>query len=59
MPAHSAHVSGHAYFSSIRKLLDSKNPRHIIPVHTEHPEKFTEAYGDRVHVLRNGGSFEL
>lgn len=59
MTAHSAHVSGHAYFSAIRKLVENKQPRHIIPVHTEHPEIFQGAFGDRVHVLRNGGEFTL
>lgn len=59
MEAHSMHVSGHAYFSTIRKLIENKKPRHIIPIHTEHPEIFIEAFGQRVHVLRNGGEFIL
>jgi len=59
MTAHSAHVSGHAYFSTIRKLVENKNPRHIIPIHTEHPEIFRAAFGDRVHALNNGGEFIL
>jgi len=59
MDAHSNHVSGHAYFSTIRKLIDSKNPRHIIPIHTEHPEIFQKAFGYKVHVLKNGGGFEI
>lgn len=59
MDAHSAHVSGHAYFSTIRKLVENKKPRHIIPIHTEHPEIFQAAFGDRVHPMQNGGEFEL
>lgn len=59
MDAHSAHVSGHAYFSTIRKLIENKKPKHIIPIHTEHPEIFRAAFGDRVHPLQNGGEFTL
>ncbi len=59
MGAHSAHVSGHAYFSTIRKLVENKKPAHIIPIHTEHPELFRAAFGGRVHVLQNGGEFTL
>ncbi|PKM98226.1 MAG: hypothetical protein CVU79_04165 [Elusimicrobia bacterium HGW-Elusimicrobia-3] len=60
LPEFPVHASGHAYFSAVRELVASKQPRHIIPIHTEHPENFTWAFGrDRVHVLKNGGSFEL
>lgn len=59
MEKHSIHVSGHAYFSTIRKLVANKKPRHIIPVHTEHPEIFKAAFGDRVHIMRDGGAFLL
>jgi len=60
LPEFPVHASGHAYFSAVRELIDNKKPRHIIPIHTEHPENFTWAFGkDRVHVLKNGGSFEL
>lgn len=59
MEAESAHVSGHAYFSSIRKLVQAKNPAKIIPIHTEHPEIFQAAFGARVHPLKNGCSLEI
>lgn len=53
------HSSGHAYFSAVRKLVENKKPLNIIPVHTEHPEKFAETFGSRVRLLKNGGEFEL
>lgn len=60
LPEFLVHASGHAYFSAVRELVDNKKPRHIIPIHTEHPENFIWAFGkDRVHVLKNGGSFDL
>jgi len=39
--------------------VENKKPRHIIPIHTEHPEIFQAAFGDRVHPMQNGGEFEL
>ena len=54
---HSVHVSGHAYFSTICKLVENKKPKHIIPIHTEHPEIFAKEFGNRVHILKNGGEF--
>ncbi len=53
------HASGHAYFSTIRKLIENKRPRCIIPVHTEHPEKFTETFGNRVRVLKDGAELDV
>ena len=50
-------TSSHAYFSAIRKLVENKKPQYIIPVNTEHPEKFTAAFGKRVRVLKNGEEF--
>lgn len=60
IPEFPVHASGHAYFGAVMEMVEAKKPRHIIPVHTEHPENFTWAFGkDRVHLLKNGGSWEL
>ena len=60
LPEFPVHASGHAYFSAVMELVENKKPRHIIPVHTEHPENFAWAFGrDRVHPLKNGGSYTL
>ncbi|MDT8287143.1 MAG: MBL fold metallo-hydrolase [Elusimicrobiales bacterium] len=60
MPEFLVHASGHAYFSTIRKLVDNKKPRLVLPIHTEHPENFVWAFGrDRVRTLKNGGSIEI
>jgi len=60
LPEFLVHASGHAYFSAIREMVESKKPRHIIPVHTEAPANFTWAFGaERVHILKNGGSYTL
>ncbi|HAT72546.1 MAG TPA: hypothetical protein DCS63_07000 [Elusimicrobia bacterium] len=51
--------TGHAYFSAIRKLVENKRPRYIVPVNTAHPDKFTAAFGKRVRLLKNGEEFYL
>ncbi|MBU2572450.1 MAG: MBL fold metallo-hydrolase [Elusimicrobia bacterium] len=39
------HSSGHADVSTLQSLAAALNPGKIIPVHTEHPEKYTELFG--------------
>ncbi|OGR67830.1 MAG: hypothetical protein A2081_04270 [Elusimicrobia bacterium GWC2_61_19] len=51
--------TGHAYFAAIRKLVENKRPRYVVPINTEHPEKFTKAFGKRVRLLKNGEEFYL
>jgi len=51
--------SSHAYFSTIRKLVENKRPRYIVPINTAHPDKFTAAFGKRVRLLKNGEEFYL
>ena len=46
--------SAHAYFSTIRKLVENKKPRFVVPVNTEYPEKFAAAFGKRTCLLKNG-----
>lgn len=52
-------TSGHAYFSDIRKLVENKRPAHILPLYTPHPEKFTQAFGKRVRLLKDKEEFFL
>lgn len=51
--------TGHAYFSTIRKLDENKKPRYIIPLDTAHPEKFASTFGKRAKVLKDGEEFLL
>jgi ribonuclease J len=52
-------ATGHAYFSTIKKLVENKKPRFIIPVNTTHAEKFALAFGKRARLLANGEEFAL
>lgn len=51
--------SGHAYFYAIRKLVENKKPRYIIPVNTADPEKFASTFGKRARLLKDGEEFTL
>ncbi len=47
-------TSGHAYFSTIRKLVENKRPRLIVPINTTEQEKFAFTFGKRARILKNG-----
>lgn len=47
------HTSGHATASAMKKLLDALQPKTIIPIHTEHPERY-EKLGWNVRALADG-----
>lgn len=38
-----SHCSGHAYAEDLMKIVKEINPKHLFPVHTEHPEMFKQA----------------
>jgi ribonuclease J len=47
------HASGHASGPEIQEMIDKIKPKVLVPVHTEHPELFTNAAG-KVHVPEKG-----
>lgn len=51
--------ASHAYFGAVRKVVENKKPRYIIPVNTAHPEKFAATFGKRAKVLKDGEEFIL
>lgn len=59
MEPYPIHVSGHAYMSTIRKLVKKKKPDTIIPVHTLHPEIFKQEFGNKVQIMKNGDTREI
>lgn len=52
-PPWQIHASGHASGSEIRGMIHTLDPKKIIPVHTESPEAFKEAYGNTC-IVRQG-----
>jgi ribonuclease J len=47
----SLHTSGHADIQTIKDFVKDLNPRKIIPVHTETPEKYKEIFGEVVNLI--------
>ena len=40
------HVSGHAPVRDLRRLVDALRPTCVVPVHTEHPERYCDLFGN-------------
>jgi len=62
-PVH-LHTSGHAYVETIARLIETVQPKMIVPMHTEKAEEFTSIlafapYRDRVKVLQDGEKLPL
>lgn len=58
-PIEHLHTSGHAYVETIAKLIETVNPKVIVPMHTERAEEFSSIpafapYKNRVKVLNDG-----
>jgi len=53
-----AHTSGHADLAALQKFTKSLQPKKLIPIHTEHKDKFEE-YFDNVMILEDNESFDI
>lgn len=42
------HTSGHADTKTLQYIAAEINPKNIIPVHTEHPEKYKKLFGNKI-----------
>lgn len=63
-PVEHLHTSGHAYVETIARLIETVQPKVIVPMHTERAEEFSSIpafspYTDRVWVLRDGQGLSL
>lgn len=52
------HTSGHAYVSQLEKLFKALKPRHVIPIHTFYPEKYTELFPNVIQ-LKDGETINI
>jgi len=52
------HTSGHATVDKLKEFAEALNPGRIIPIHTEHAERFKEFFGP-VTILKDGEVFDL
>ena len=45
IPLSVIHASGHATVADLKRLVDSIAPDRIVPIHTDAPESFADAFG--------------
>ena len=53
------HSSGHASVDELKQFVSALKPARIIPIHTKHPEKFHEHFGDIVMKVSDGERVNL
>jgi ribonuclease J len=58
-PKEHIHASGHAKKEDLFKIVDTINPKIIIPVHTEHPEEYVKKFGNKVKIVNEGSTFQF
>ena len=53
------HASGHAKPEDLFRIVEQLAPRHVYPIHTEHPEQYAEEFKDIVSLVANGRQVTL
>jgi ribonuclease J len=53
-----AHTSGHAMIRDLERLAEALKPDMRIPIHTEHPEDFSQTFANII-TLNDGEVFDL
>lgn len=53
-----SHCSGHINGEDLKRILTQICPKHLFPVHTEHPEQFTDL-GLNTVLIREGKTYKL
>ena len=53
------HTSGHAYIEDLQKLVDTMQPKNLIPIHTEYKDKFKELFNANIIELNDGQEINL
>lgn len=48
------HTSGHAYIEDLQKFVNAIQPKNLVPIHTEHKDKFKDIFGVPVIALNDG-----
>jgi ribonuclease J len=44
VPLEVHHVSGHAYVQDLRRIVDAVQPKCVIPIHTDEPDRYLEVF---------------
>lgn len=52
------HTSGHANINTLKKVVHCLKPKHVIPIHTFHPERYAEI-SEKVLLVRDGKQIKI
>ena len=47
------HVSGHACGPELKNMLNKIKPKHVFPIHSEHPGKFRDITPHTIRIQKN------
>ena len=53
------HASGHAYIKGLQEFVQKIEPKVIIPIHTDSPERYSGLYDAEIKVLNDGEVLNL
>jgi ribonuclease J len=53
-----SHCSGHAYAEDLMRIVSDINPKHLFPVHTEHPALFKQAT-QNITLIEEGKTYPI
>jgi len=59
MKFYQVHTSGHAGMDTLKKVVKKLKPGIIIPIHTFHPDKYTDLFNRKIVQLSDGEVFEV
>jgi ribonuclease J len=54
----SLHTSGHAPIADIRRVINSLDPKKLIPIHTMYPDAFRD-FSEKTELKDDGVAFEV
>jgi len=57
MKFYQLHTSGHAGIDTLKKVVRKLKPGIIIPIHTFHPDKYTDLFNRKIVQLSDGEVF--
>jgi ribonuclease J len=56
---HKIHTSGHADIKTLKKMVESIKPKHIVPIHTFHKDRYRKFFGENVVDINDKETVEV
>lgn len=59
LPIKHAHASGHACGAELKEMINTINPKMVVPVHTKHPTYFKKLVKTKVEAPKYGEAIKI